>query len=68
MGNLGIQPHVIEAILTHRSGSKKGVAGVYNHSPYAREMKTALAMWADHIASITSGEQRKIIPMTPIPA
>ena len=32
MADLGVQPHVIEAILNHVSGHKAGVAGIYNRS------------------------------------
>ena len=63
MANIGIQPHVIEAVLNHVSGHKAGVAGIYNRSTYAIEMKQALAMWSDHIASIVTGSERKVIPM-----
>jgi integrase len=59
---LGIQPHIVEAVLNHVSGHKSGVAGIYNRANYQRQMKTALAMWADHVASIVSGEERKILP------
>ncbi len=30
MGNLGVLPHVVEAVLNHISGTKAGVAGVDN--------------------------------------
>jgi integrase len=58
---LGIKPHVVEAVLNHVSGHKSGVAGIYNRATYRAEVRTALAMWADHIASITSGADRKIL-------
>jgi integrase len=61
MADLGIMPHVIENVLNHVSGHKAGVAGIYNRSTGAREMKNALAVWSDHIASITSGSERKIV-------
>jgi hypothetical protein len=61
MADIGVLPHVIEAALNHRSGHRRGVAGVYNRSPYERDVKTALALWADHIQSITSGGDRKIV-------
>jgi len=61
MADIGVQPHIIEAVLNHISGHKAGVAGVYNRSAYTREVKNALAIWADHVASIVSGEERKII-------
>jgi integrase len=63
MADIGIQPHIIEAVLNHVSGHKAGVAGVYNRSSYQREVKNALAIWADHVASIVGGEERKIIPL-----
>jgi integrase len=58
---LGIKPYVVEAVLNHISGHKSGVAGIYNRANYRPEMKTALAMWADHVANITGGEERKIL-------
>ena len=32
MADLGVLPHVIEAVLNHISGHKAGVAGIYNRS------------------------------------
>jgi len=58
MADLGIQPHIVEAALNHASGHKRGVAGVYNRSPYAREVKNALAIWADYVVSIAQGDER----------
>jgi integrase len=43
MAELGVQPHVVEAVLNHVSGHKAGVAGVYNRSSYAHEKREALA-------------------------
>ena len=63
MAELGIQPHIIEAVLNHVSGHKPGVAGIYNRSTYEREIRNALATWADHIISITTGAEPKVIPM-----
>ena len=68
MADIGVQPHIIEAVLNHVSGHKRGVAGTYNRSPYEREVKNALAIWADHVAGIISGEKSKVIPMRKIPA
>jgi hypothetical protein len=58
---LGIKPHVVEALLNHVSGHKAGVAGVYNRATYRPEVRTALAMWAEYVASIVSGADRKIL-------
>jgi integrase len=52
LGDLGIQPHVVEAVLNHISGSKGGVAGVYNKAMYLKEKREALNKYADHILSI----------------
>ena len=56
MGDLGVQPHVVEAVLNHISGSKAGVAGVYNRSAYRDEKRAALALWADRVASLVSSK------------
>ncbi|MCV0387639.1 MAG: integrase arm-type DNA-binding domain-containing protein [Nitrobacter sp.] len=52
MADLGVQPHVIEAVLNHVSGHKSGVAGIYNRSTYADEKRAALNLWGAHIATI----------------
>jgi hypothetical protein len=62
MADIGVQPHIIEAVLNHYSGHRAGVAGTYNRSSYAREVKAALAMWADHIRALVDGGERKILP------
>ena len=49
MADIGVQPHVIEALLNHVSGHKAGVAGTYNLSTYAAEKKSALDLWAGHL-------------------
>ena len=64
MAELGVQPHIIEAVLNHISGHKAGVAGIYNRSSYEREVRNALALWADHVTSITQQTERKIIPIS----
>ena len=52
MADLGVQPHVVEAVLNHASGHKAGVAGVYNRSSYAAEKSAALTLWAIHVAAL----------------
>jgi integrase len=61
MADLGIPPHTIEAVLNHVSGHKSGVAGIYNRSTYAREMRIALDRWSDHVQSIVTGDARKVV-------
>jgi integrase len=66
MADLGIAPHVIEAVLNHVSGHKSGVAGIYNRSTYEREKRAALSLWADHLRSVVKGDERKVLPLRPV--
>jgi integrase len=63
MAELGVQPHVIEAVLNHISGHKAGVAGVYNRATYATEKAAALTLWANHLRSVVDGSGRKVVPL-----
>lgn len=50
ISELGIAPHVVEALVNHISGAaKSGVAGVYNRATYATEKRAALNIWAEHV-------------------
>jgi integrase len=57
LGELGTQPHHIEAILNHYSGHRSGVAGVYQRAKYEPEMRTALQRLADWLDQITLTQQ-----------
>jgi integrase len=65
LADLGVQPHLIEQILNQQSGHRAGVAGIYNRSSYEREVKAALALWADHMRALVVGGERKIISLKP---
>jgi len=54
LAELGVQPHIIEAVLNHVSGHKGGVAGIYNRARYEGEMRSALQRWADYVKKITA--------------
>ena len=54
MADVGVQPHVIEAVLNHVSGHKGGFAGIYNRASYTKEKAEALARWDEHVRSIVS--------------
>ena len=45
MAELGVFPHIIEAILNHVSGHRAGVAGIYNRARYEQDMRAALERW-----------------------
>jgi integrase len=62
LANLGLPPHTIEAALNH-AGHRSGVSGVYNKATYETEVAIALQRWADHIISITTSAERKVIPL-----
>jgi integrase len=63
MAELGIPPHIVEAVLNHISGAKAGVAGIYNRAAYAEEKKAALERWAAHIAGLVEGRPANVTPL-----
>jgi integrase len=63
MADLGVQPHIIEAVLNHYSGHKRGVGGIYNRSRYERDVRNALAMWEDHLRALVTSSERKILQL-----
>ena len=56
LAELGIQQHVIEAVVNHVSGHKAGVAGIYNRATYSQEKRIALQNWAEHVASLIASD------------
>jgi integrase len=64
MADLGVLPHVIEAVLNHISGHKAGVAGVYNRALYSAEKRQALDLWAAHIEALLVGKPASnVVPL-----
>jgi integrase len=60
MAELGVQPHIVEAILNHVSGHRAGVAGIYNKAVYESEKRAALALWADHVLALVEGRSSNV--------
>jgi integrase len=54
LGDLKIPPHVIEAVLNHRSGTIRGVAATYNRHDYLDEKRQALEAWSEKLMEIVS--------------
>jgi integrase len=54
MARMGVDPHVIESVLNHKSGIISGVAAVYNRYGYEKEKRYALDRWAGHVGEISS--------------
>jgi hypothetical protein len=65
MATLGVTPWIVEAVLNHYSGHRAGIAGVYNLATYQNEVRTALALWADHLRQLVDGAPAKIVKMRP---
>jgi integrase len=61
MAEIGVAPHIVEAVLNHASGHKAGVAGIYNKATYEPEKRKALALWAKHIMkTVERGRKRRL--------
>ena len=63
MADLGVAPHVVEAVLNHISGHKAGVAGVYNRATYLPERRQALDLWGAHVAALVAGKAYNVVGM-----
>ena len=48
----GIAPHVIEALLNHKSGVISGVAATYNRFRYLEEMRSAVGTFDRNYSNI----------------
>ena len=69
MQRLGVRFEVTEAILNHVSGSKSGVAGVYQLHDWGPEKVKALNSWAGHIKGVLSQtDQSNVIPLASVRA
>lgn len=56
-------PHVVEAALNHLSGTKAGVAGIYNRASYLPERTRAMQVWADSL--LGSAPAGQVIALRP---
>jgi integrase len=64
MCDIGVEPHVVEEILNHKSGHKGGVAGIYNRAKYAEQKRVAVEKWADYVETIVN--DREVDTVVPI--
>lgn len=60
LGELGIAPHIISAILNHTDGS---ITAVYNRFKYDAEKRAALDKWAERLAAIGKATRATVVPM-----
>jgi integrase len=63
MAEIGIAPHIVEAVLNHASGHKAGVSGVYNRAAYEHEKRRALDLWAGHVLALVEERASNVVPM-----
>jgi len=56
MGQIDVAPHVIEAILNHKSGVISGIAAIYNKYGYEREKAQALGRYGAYIEGLLQSE------------
>jgi hypothetical protein len=56
LAEIGVEPSIIEAAVNHISGTRGGIAGVYNRSALAMPKRQALQRWADHLHAIVADE------------
>ena len=61
MAGLGFPPHIVEAVLNHRSGTRRGVAGVYNRFDYAAEKRDALEAWGRYVMTLVEGQPDDVV-------
>jgi integrase len=52
LGDIGVPPHVVEALLNHISGHRAGVAGIYNRATYAADKREAIDRWTARVIAI----------------
>ena len=52
---LGVRLEVTEAVLNHISGSRGGIAGVYQRHDWAAEKRAALDSWGAHVSAVIGG-------------
>jgi integrase len=60
LGKIGIPPHVAELVINHVRG---GVEAIYDRHRYEREIKQALAQWADYVLAVVEGRENKVVAL-----
>jgi hypothetical protein len=60
IGKLGVRPDVAELCINHVKG---GVEAIYDRYKYEREIRAALAVWADHVLASVENRARKLVSL-----
>jgi integrase len=57
MGEVGVQPHIVEAVLNHFERN------AYNWAVYESEKHSAWVRWATHVLDIAAGKSQKVVAL-----
>jgi integrase len=61
---LGVRFEVTEAVLNHVSGSRSGIAGVYQRHSWGPEKRAALDAWGAHIEGLLNpADETNVVPL-----
>lgn len=52
---MGVPVEVTEEVLAHKTGTRSGVAGVYNKYRYLVEKQVAVQIWGEYLSAVQSG-------------
>ncbi|MGX5803502.1 tyrosine-type recombinase/integrase [Bradyrhizobium sp. Arg314] len=64
MQRIGIKMEVTEKVLNHKSGSFRGIAGIYQVHDYADEKRAALDAWASFLMTLVEKKKdSNVVPM-----
>lgn len=66
MARMGVQPHIVEKLLNHKTGTISGVAAVYNRYGYEVEKRQALEAWARRLQGIIEGRKANIVSINEV--
>ena len=57
LGELGIPPHIVAAVLNHVSDFRGGVHGIYDRSSLEAQKRHALTLWGDYLLAVVEGRK-----------
>jgi integrase len=60
LDRLGVPSHIAELAINH---TRKGIEATYDRHKYGPEITTALARWADHVASVIDDRKSNVVPL-----
>jgi integrase len=63
LNEIGVAPHIVEALLGHVSGFRAGVAGRYNHAAYRSDRRRALELWAETLMAWVAGKTTNVVTL-----